>query len=296
MIVLVTGGSGFIGRHIVARLSLSHEVLAPSHADLDLTDGDAVKRWLAGKSIDAVVHAAVKPGHRNAPDATSLTDQNLRQFFAILRCRDAFGRLVVVSSGAVYGAQRPVAGVREEDLGDVLPADEHGFSKYVEALELQHDGDAVELRPFGVFGPGEDYAIRFISNACCKALLGLPITLRRDRVFSYVWVEDLATVVEAALHDKRSGGLAAGAYNVTPPAPVRLRELADMVVAVSADKVPVKVAQAGMGSDYFGDAGKLNAALPGSTPTTMIEGVRRLYDWYAQRRRQIDRAVLLVDR
>ena len=296
MIVLVTGGSGFIGRHIVARLSLSHEVLAPSHADLDLTDGDAVKRWLAGKNIDAVVHAAVKPGHRNAPDATSLTDQNLRQFFAILRCRDAFGRLVVVSSGAVYGAQRPVAGVREEDLGDVLPADEHGFSKYVEALALRHDGNAVELRPFGVFGPGEDYAIRFVSNACCKALLGLPITLRRDRLFSYVWVEDLAAVVEAALHDKRAGGLAGGAYNVTLPAPVRLRELADMVVAVSADKVPVKVAQAGMGSDYFGDAGKLHAALPGSTPTTMIEGVRRLYDWYAQRRRQIDRAVLLVDR
>jgi GDP-L-fucose synthase len=282
MIVLVTGGSGFIGRHIVARLSRSHEVVAPAHADLDLTDGDAVKRWLAGRHIDAVVHAAVKPGHRNAADASSLTDQNLRQFFAIL--------------GAVYGAQRPVAGASEEDLGDVLPADEHGFSKYVEALALRHDGNAVELRPFGVFGPGEDYAIRFVSNACCKALLGLPITLRRDRLFSYVWVEDLAAVIEAALHDKRAGGLAGGAYNVTLPAPVRLRELADMVVAVSADKVPVKVAQAGMGSDYFADAGKLHAALPGSTPTTMVEGVRRLYDWYAQRRGQIDRAALLVDR
>ena len=42
--------------------------------------------------------------------------------------------------------------------------------------------DAVELRPFGVYGPGEDYAIRFISNACCKALLGMPVTLRRDRL------------------------------------------------------------------------------------------------------------------
>jgi UDP-glucose 4-epimerase len=296
MIVLVTGGSGFIGRHVVARLSRSHEVLAPSHAELDLTDADATRRWLAGKNVDVVVHAAVKPGHRNAPNVTSLTSQNLRQFFAILRCRDAFDRLVIVSSGAVYGAQRPIAGVREEDLGEVLPADEHGFSKYVEALELQHDGNAVELRPFGVFGPGEDYAIRFISNACCKALLGLPVTLRRDRRFSYVWVEDLAAVVEKALKNERSGGLAAGAYNVTPLAPVRLRELADMVVAVSGEQVPVRVAEAGMGPDYFGDGSKLHAALPGWTPASMAEGVRRLHDWYAEHRQEIDREVLLTDR
>jgi UDP-glucose 4-epimerase len=122
MTILVTGGSGFIGRHIVARLSPSHEVLAPSHADLDLTDADVVRRWLAGKDIDAVVHAAVKPGHRRALDTTSLTDQNLHEFFAIIRCRGAFGRLVVLSSGAVYGAERSIRGVRGEHLGDVCGA------------------------------------------------------------------------------------------------------------------------------------------------------------------------------
>jgi UDP-glucose 4-epimerase len=296
MTILVTGGSGFIGRHIVARLSRSHEVLAPSHADLDLTDADAVRRWLAGKGIDAVVHAAVKPGHRNAPDPTSLTDQNLRQFFAILRCRGAFGRLVVLSSGAVYGAEQSISGVREEDLGDVVPADEHGFSKYVEALELQHDGDAVELRPFGVFGPGEDYAIRFVSNACCKALFGLPITLRRDRRFSYVWVEDLAAVVEFALGDGRDGGLPAGAYNVTPVASVRLLEAAEKVVAVSGKRVPIVVADDGMGLDYYGDGSKLRAALPDWTAESMTEGVANLYRWYADHRDAVDRAALLVDR
>jgi UDP-glucose 4-epimerase len=296
MIVLVTGGSGFIGRHVVARLSRSHEVLAPSHAELDLTDADATRRWLAGKDIDAVVHAAVKPGHRNAPNVTSLTDQNLRQFFAILQCREAFDRLVVISSGAVYGAQRSITGAREGDLGDVVPSDEHGFSKYVEALELRHDANAVELRPFGVFGPGEDYAIRFISNASCKALLGLPVTLRRDRRFSYVGVGDLAAVVEKALKDERSGGLAAGTYNVTPLAPVRLRELADMVVAVSGEQVPVRVAETGLGPDYFGDGSKLRTSLPGWTPASMTEGVKRLHDWYAEHRQEIDRTVLLTDR
>lgn len=296
MKILVTGGSGFIGRHIVARLSLTHEVLAPSHADLDLTDAEAVQNWLRANPEDAVVHAAVKPGHRNAPDTSALMESNLRQFFALHACRHAFGRFVVIGSGAIYGLQRPISGVTEDESGAHLPSDEHGFSKYVEALALAGDGDAVELRPFGVYGPGEDYAIRFVSNACCKALFGLPITLRRDRRFSYVWVEDLAAVVEFALGDGRDGGLPAGAYNVTPAGPVRLLELARMVARVSETDVAIEVAESEMGPDYYGDGGKLRAALPGWTPTTAAEGVSRLYRWYAEHRETLDRRVLLADR
>ena len=296
MRVLVTGGSGFIGRQLVERLSKTHEVMAPSHADLDLADADAVQRWFARHAVDAVVHSAVKPGHRNARDLSSLTDRNLRQFFSLTRCRSEFGRYVVLSSGAIYGVQGAIPGAREEELGQIVPADEHGFSKYVEARVLEHDGDAVELRPFGVFGPGEDYAIRFISNACCKALLRLPITLRRDRRFSYVWVGDLAEVAERALHDEHSGGLAPGAYNVTPNAPVRLRELAEMVLDLSPSRGSLTVAEEGMGLDYCGDGRKLRAAMPEWEPTSMSEGVRRLYEWYEVRRDDIDRQLLKTDR
>ena len=296
MTILVTGGSGFIGRHIVARLSRSHEVLAPSHAHLDLTDTDAVQAWLADQHVEAVVHAAVKPGHRRAADTTSLTEQNLRMFFAILRCRGSFGRFVVVGSGAAYGVLRPLSGVREDELGAVVPSDPHGFSKYVEALVLAGDDNAVELRPFGVYGPGEDYSIRFISNACCKALAGLPITLRCDRHFSYVWVEDLAAVVEYALGDRQDESLPAGAYNVTPAAPVRLLEVAEMVVKVSGKRVPIVVADEGMGLDYYGDGGKLSAALPSWKALTANEGVANLYRWYADHRDVVDEAALFVDR
>lgn len=296
MRILVTGGTGFIGRHIVRWLAARHEVFAPTHAELDLVDAEAVRRWMGGHEVDAVVHTAVKPGHRNAPDLAALAEANLRQFFSLARCRPAFGRFVVLSSGAVYGVQRPLSGVTEDELGAVVPSDEHGFSKYVEALVLAGDDDAVELRPFGVYGPGEDYAIRFVSNACCKALFGLPITLRQDRRFSYVWVDDLAAVVERALCEPLDGGLAAGAYNVTPVAPVRLLELAEMVVADSGNRVPIVMADEGMGLDYYGDGSKLRAALPDWTALSMSEGVADLYRWYAEHRDAVDGAALVMDR
>jgi GDP-L-fucose synthase len=293
--VLVTGGSGFIGRRLVLGLSAVHGVLAPTHAELDLVDADAVRRWLAAHPVDAVVHAAVKPGHRNAADRDHLAERNLRQFYSLVRCRDAFGRLVVLGSGAVYGAQRPVVRVPEEALGDRVPADEHGFSKYVEALWLANDHNAVELRPFGVYGPGEDYAIRFISNACCKALLGMPVTLRQDRRFSYVWVDDLVAVVERAL-DCGPSGLPPGAYNVTPGDPVSLRELADLVIRVSGRDVPVVVRDQGAGDEYSGDGAKLAEALPAVSFTTTEEGVSRLLSWYAGRLDTLEVSAFETDR
>jgi GDP-L-fucose synthase len=293
--ILLTGGSGFIGRHVKDRLGRDHEVLAPTHAELELSNAVAVRRWLGDHPVDAVVHAAVKPGHRNAPDQADLVGNNLRQFFSLVRCRAEFGRFVVLTSGAVYGIQRPLVKVTEDALGEEVPTDDHGFSKYVEALWLQGDPDAVELRPFGVYGPGEDYAIRFISNACCKALLGMPVTLRRDRLFSYVWVDDLAAVVGRAV-DARGGGLAPGSYNVTPGDPVGLRALADLVVSASGADVPVIVADSTLGAEYSGDGSKLASIDPSFRFTTPAQGVEKLVDWYAARKDRIDRSALETDR
>jgi UDP-glucose 4-epimerase len=293
--VLLTGGSGFIGRHVADRLRARHDVLTPTHAELDLTDAEAVRRWLAAHPVDAVVHAAAKPGHRNALNPTGLAERNLRQFFSLVRCRAAFGRFVVLTSGATYGVQRPLVRVSEARLGEEVPADEHGFSKYVEALWLAGDPDAVELRPFGVYGPGEDYAIRFISNACCKALLGMPVTLRQDRLFSYVWVGDLAAVTELAL-EGGPGSLAPGAYNVTPGDAVRLRTVADLVVGMSGREVPILVGTDGLGLEYSGNGSKLAAALPALKFTSTARGVEMLLAWYEGRLESIVRSVLETDR
>lgn len=290
--IMVTGGSGFIGRNLVESLAGRYEVLAPSHADLDLLDDVAVRAALADFRPDAVVNCATKPGHRNAADPTGLVEANTRMFFNLARDPELCPRLVHMGTGAVYDQRFYEPLMPESYFDRHVPVDETGYSKYVIAKYSQLSDHVIELRPFGVFGPHEDYAIRFISNAVCKALFDLPITLRQDRRFSYVWIDDLVAVTEHFATCERT----LAAYNVTPDAAVSLLDVANLVVDVSGKDVPVVVGAPGMGVEYSGDSTRLRSAMPDLRLTPLREAVERLYAWYAARIGELDRALLLQDK
>lgn len=292
MKILLTGGSGFIGRNILEQLGHDHEVLAPSHAELDLVDSEAVSAWFSRHTVDAVIHSAVRPGHRNAADPSRQLDINLRMFVNLTRRRDAWGRMIYLSSGAIYGTQSDVVCASESDAGLKVPADEHGFSRYVLAQLAASTAGVVELRPFSVFGKYEDYAIRFISNAICKTLFDLPVTLRRDRRFSYLWVNDLMPVLRHFLVCPNPHG----AYNVVPDVADSLRDLADLVVALSGKDLPVHVGQKGAGLEYTGSNALLRAEISGLSFTPTSEAVERLYHWYATHKESIVYEQLLADK
>lgn len=115
MRVLVTGGSGVLGRATVPRLrAAGHEVFAPAHRELDLFDGAAIARALTG--IDAVLHLATRippPAGMAEPDAWVEND----------RLRTETARLLVdagLPAGVVTYVQPTVAFVYPPDG----PADE----------------------------------------------------------------------------------------------------------------------------------------------------------------------------
>ncbi len=63
--VLLTGGSGMLGgalRRLAPQVAPDIVLMAPSRADLPLTDRDAVAAWLRANPVDAVIHAAAKVG------------------------------------------------------------------------------------------------------------------------------------------------------------------------------------------------------------------------------------------
>ena len=129
--ILLTGGSGFVGRNLrESFLSQKYDLAAPARARLDLLDTRAVDEFFAKNSFDCVLHAAVKPCHRNAPDRDALVLSNLRMFENLARNSGSFGRLINFGSGAVYDQGGDISGAREEDIFKKMPSDEHGFCKY----------------------------------------------------------------------------------------------------------------------------------------------------------------------
>jgi len=290
--IFLTGGSGFIGRNLIEQMGGRYEIVAPRHQELELTDERQVADFFKKQRFDIVIHSAVRPGHRNAKDPSSQLNINLRMFFNILRNRDKFGKLIFLSSGAVYDVAKPMVKVREEDFDKVVPGDEHGFSKYIISKHIAAIENAVELRIFGIFGKYEDYAIRFISNAICKTLFDLPITLRQDRKFDYLFVDDLTPVVEHFIVNKVTDK----AYNVTPDYSIGLLALAQKVKEISGKNVPIQVGREGMGLEYSGDNARLRREMPGFKFTPLDEAVKKLFAWYEKNQGSIDKSVLLFDK
>jgi UDP-glucose 4-epimerase len=289
--ILVTGGSGFIGRNLAEQYGERHEVLAPGRASLDLLDAEAVRAYLERNRFDAVIHSATDRANRALGSSPDLLDRNCRMFFNLARNRQAFGRLLFLSSGAVYDRAHWRPRLLESDFDSHVPADDYGFSKYVCARAVAAMDRVFELRLFGVFGPHEDWRVRFLSNACCRALWNLPVVIRQNVFFDYLDVDDLARILEcfctkALLHRH---------YNICRGLAVDLKTLAEKVVAASGKPLDIKVRGEGLGCEYSGDNARMLSEIPDFRFRDMDESIERLYRWYEERKSTIDSALLRFD-
>lgn len=292
MRIFVTGGSGFIGKNLVEYLSQKHEVLAPLHKELELLDEDAVQSFFKNNDIDIVVHCAVRPGHRASKDPSLQLYHNTRMFFNIVRNSDRFKKMIVLGSGLTYDIRYYIPKMKEEYFDIHVPTDEGGFSKYIIAKYIEKMDNIVELRIFGIFGKYENYAIRFVSNAICKTLFDLPITIKQNRRFDYIYIDDLMPVIDYFLEKKGKFKC----YNVTPDDAIELKVLAEKVLKISGKDLPILIARDGMGQEYSGDNKRLREEIISLSLTPIDNAIQQLYNWYAANKHLLNREVLLYDK
>lgn len=289
--ILLTGGTGFIGRNIrESFLMEKYELHAPSRAELDVADTASADAYFQKHEFDVVLHGAVKPGHRNAPDHSRLFYTNIRMFENLARHKDRFGKFINLGSGAVYDVSANNSGVKEEERFQRMGADEHSFCKYVVAKRIEALPDFVDLNIFGIFGKYEDYAIRFISNAICKSLFRLPITLRQNRRFSYLDVNDLPAILEGFIEKN----VKFSSYNIVPDSFVELRSIAENVAEKSG--VDICVAAEGFGLDYYGSNTRLKEEFPDVKFTPLNDSITALYDWYLSNKDALNPETLRSDK
>jgi len=291
--ILLTGGSGFVGKNILELFfAQKYEIIAPSSKQLNLFDENSVDEFFLDKKFDIIIHAACKPGHRNAKDLSRLYCSNIKMFFHLLKHSDKFERMINLGSGAIYDNKNYKPKMKEDYFGQNIPRDEHGFCKYVLGNYIEKLDNVVDLRVFGLFGKYEDYAIRFISNAICKTLFDLPITIKQNRRFDYVYINDLMPILEYFIENKPKYN----AYNVTPDESIELYELAEKVREISGKNLPVIIKETGLGLEYSGDNSRIKTEIKNLKFTEIDKAIKELYEWYNQNHRIINKDCLLLDK
>lgn len=291
--ILLTGGSGFVGRNILeSYLIKKYQIIAPKRSELDVANDESVRNFFQkNKNFDVVIHSACKPGHRNANDLNGIFYTNSRMFFNLEKHSSEFGKMIVVGSGAIYDMRHYQPKMKEEYFGANIPADEHGLCKYVTGKYIERSSNIVDLRVFGIFGKYEDYAIRFISNAICKALCDLPITIKQNRKFDYIYVDDLMPILEFFIEKN----VRHHSYNVTPDNSIELFEIAKIVRRISQKNLEIKIFQPGFGLEYSGDNSRLRSEM--NCQFRQIEdGISELYQWYLSNKNNINKQLLLTNK
>jgi GDP-L-fucose synthase len=291
MRILITGGSGFIGRNLAEQLGEGHSVAAPGRRELDLLDAAAVREFVGRGGFDVVIHAAGERANRLLGCGPETLERNCRMFFNLARNAPAFGRMFFLSSGAVYDRAQPMHRISEDAYDAHVPAEPYGFSKYVCAQAIDAMDKVYELRLFGVFGPHEDWRVRFISNACCRAAWDMPVVIRQNVFFDYLDVADLGGVLERLLAKR----LSHRHYNVCTGRPCDLKTLAAKVVAASGKPLEILVRHDGLGHEYSGDNTRLAGEIPDFRFRDMDDSITRLYRWLQERKLSIDPELLRFD-
>jgi UDP-glucose 4-epimerase len=305
MRVLVTGGSGFIGSHVVDKLrARGHEPViydlrpSPWHTDPahpvdtvlgSITDREALERAL--HSCDAVAHLAavadVNDVHAEPEDAERV---NARGTVTVLEAARRAGvkRIVYASTIWVYSDCEP----EEVDEDTLLPAPSHLYTStklagelYCKAYQELYGIDFTILR-FGIpYGPRAREAA-VIPAFVNKAFNGEPLTLAGDGLQSrrFVYVEDLADGVALGLSEVAGNRV----YNLASDENVTIKQIAETVKELIGNvEIVYTPARPGDFGGKIVSSARADRELGWSAATPFSEGVRRYIEW---RREQAARA------
>lgn len=298
--VLVTGGAGFIGRHLVQHLLdrgdvevtvLDDESLGDRrHLDLerirflagDVRDRECLHRGLAGQ--DVVVHLAAdtrvvesiaRPEHN--------FDCNVRGTFALLEaCRELGVQRVVAAStgGAIVGDVPPPV---HEEIAP-RPTSPYGASKlmlegYLSAYASSYGLSTCALRFSNIYGPRSWHKGSVVAHFCKQLLAGETLVVHGDgsQTRDYLYVGDLVEAVwEATLAGVQ------GSYQLGSGTPTTITRLLSLLSEVSGRDPDVAHGpfRAGEVRETWCDVAKARRAFGFAPRTGLAEGLAETWDWF----------------
>jgi GDP-4-dehydro-6-deoxy-D-mannose reductase len=185
--ILVTGGAGFVGRHLLPVLAGQFPdatVISPPGTALDITDADAVAGLIARLQPDACIHlagiAAISDARADPDRAWRVNLHGTLHIAAGILRHAPRCRLVFASSADIYGASFR-AGVALDERAAAAPLNVYGSTKAAADIALgalaQEGLRVVRLRPFNHTGPGQSSS--FVVPAFARQVMRIAAGLQR---------------------------------------------------------------------------------------------------------------------
>jgi dTDP-glucose 4,6-dehydratase len=290
MRVLVTGGNGFIGRHLVATLTArDHQVRVldrQATEPVDLLHPGAFAAAVRAFSPDVVVHLAAQVGRLfGEDDVRNSVRSNAEMTSTVARvCADESVRLMYASTSEVYGDQGEA--ICHEDRGPFgLPHNIYGLSKrwgeevsrlYVPAEQLTVMRFSM---PYGTgVAPGRGRAA--LPNILWQAHTRQPIPIHRGAERSWCWIDDTIDGVIRLLEGGHSGAWNIGRDDDARP----LRDLAELACEMTGAPADlIEDVDPPAAQTVVKRLSTLKLRGLGWRPTVEIEdGMTRILEWVAQ--------------
>lgn len=304
MKILVTGGAGFIGSHVVdAYVAAGHEVavfdnLATGREDnvnpaASLHRGDVVNREEVQAAVasfrpDVVNHHAAQsevPKSVANPGHDALV--NVVGGLNVLRaCVDGSVRKVIFSStgGALYGEPDVVPCDEDHPIRPLSPygTSKFAFEQYLATFDRTFGLQYTTLRYANIYGPRQDFFAeegRVVAIFASRMLQGRPVTIDGDGNQSrdMLHVGDVATANLAAL-DRGAGGT----YHISTGLPVTVNDLCRKLALLTEYKLEPRIGPARKGDVYRIALDNTRAAreLGWSPQITLEEGLQETVEYF----------------